>query len=54
MTNVYNADGDLLCVEEEYIDDNELAKNRYASYILFHLDNLQEADYIEVFASQDL
>ena len=52
--NVYNADGDLLCVEDDYIDDDEIAKNRYSAYILFHLDDVQEAAYIEVFAHQDM
>ena len=50
---IYNANGELLCVEEEYIDDDELAKKRYASSILFYFDDMQEADYIEVFANQD-
>ena len=52
--NVYNADGDLLCVEDDYIDDDEIAKNRYSAYILFHLDDVKEAAYIEVFAHQDM
>jgi len=52
--NVYNADGDLLCVEDDYIDDDEIAKNRYSAYILFHLDDVKEAAYIEIFAHQDM
>ena len=52
--NVYNAGGDLLCVEDDYIDDDEIAKNRYSAYILFHLDDVKEAAYIEVFAHQDM
>ena len=52
--NVYNANGDLLCVEDDYVDDDEIAKNRYATYILFDLDDVKEAAYIEVFAYKDM
>lgn len=51
--NVYNAEGELLCIEDDYIDDDDISKRRYSSFILFHIDNLKEAAYIEIYAYQE-
>ena len=50
--NVYNAEGDLLCIEDDYVDDDDLAKNRHASSFLLYIDDIQDAAYIEVYAYQ--
>ncbi len=52
--NVYNSKGELLCVEEDYIEDEEIAKKRYASFIYLTIDDIEEASSIEVYAHQEM
>lgn len=51
--NVYNAEGDLLYVEEEYVDSDDLSRNRYSSSFLIYMDNIEEAAYMEIYAYRE-
>lgn len=51
--NVYDIKGNLLCVEDTYIEDNELARNRYTDFLYFDFDDVKKAAKIEIDAYQE-
>ncbi len=51
--NVYDVKGNLLCIEDTYIEDNELTRNRYTDYLYFDFDDVKKAAKIEIDAYQE-
>ena len=51
--SVYDIKGNLLCIEDAYIEDNELARNRYTDYLYFDFDDVKKAAKIEIDAYQE-
>jgi len=51
--NVYDIKGNLLCIEDTYIEDNELTRNRYTDYLYFDFDDVKKAAKIEIDAYQE-
>ena len=48
--NVYDAQGNLLCIEDVFIEDKELAHGRYSDFLYFDFDEIKCADSIEIYA----
>ena len=48
--NVYDAQGNLLCIEEVFVEDKEFARGRYSDSFYFEFDEIKSADSIEIYA----
>jgi len=48
--NVYDTQRNLLCVEDVFVEDKELARGRYSDFLYFDFDEIKCADSIEIYA----
>lgn len=51
--NVYDAEENLLCVEEAFIEDKKIARNRFSDFIQIDCDDIKGAVSMEIYAYQE-
>ena len=51
--NIYDANGNLLAVEDVFVEDRELTHNRYSDYLYFDFDDMSKAASMEIYAYQE-
>lgn len=51
--NLYDADGNLLHLDDDFVEDEELARNRHSAFFLIDYDAAEDAETIEIYAYQE-
>lgn len=51
--NFYNEVGNLVHVDDTYVEDEVLSKNRFSDYFFFNRDDISDAVSIEIYAYQE-